>query len=219
MHALKTTFNGNPNIGLYGFATDSYCLLSPAIPKKITEKIKQVLKVPLYKINIAGTDLIGALCTGTSDILLLPEITREEELIQLEKHKINYKIIKTKLTALGNNIIIKDNICFVNSDFDQQTIEQLEKLKLTVTKGKIAKVPTVGSCSIITQKGCLLHRDASESDIKRIEKLFNTDLDIGTVNMGNPYVHSGIIANSNGYIIGGLTSGHEIVRIESALGL
>ncbi len=218
MHALKISFNGNPNIGLYCFATDAYCLMPIHLSSKIVAKIKQVLGVPVYQVSIAGTDLLGALCTGSSDLLLVPEIIRDEEIKQLEKHKIPYKIIKTKLNALGNNMIIKGDTCLVNPEFDQETIDQLKKLNLKVFKGEIAESPTVGSCVVITSKGCIIHRDASEKEIEHIEKLFKTTSDIGTVNMGNPHVSSGIIANSNGYIIGDLTSGHEIMRIESALG-
>ena len=97
MHALKISFNGNPNIGLYCFTTDAYCLMPIHISSKIIAKIKQVLGVPVYQVSIAGTDLLGALCAGRSDLLLVPEIIRDEEIKQLDNHKIPYKIIKTKL--------------------------------------------------------------------------------------------------------------------------
>ena len=133
----------------------------------------------------------------------------------IEYEKKANKIIDTKLTALGNNLIIKDNICLANPNFSSKTLKQLENFK--VTQDKIANFSIVGSCAVLTKKGGLLHIDSTESDIKKIENLFKVKFDIGTVNMGNPYVHSGIIANSNGYIVGGQTSGPEIMRIDFAL--
>ena len=84
-NALKISFNGNPNIGLYGFATDSYCLMPIHLSSKIIAQIKHALDVPVYQVSIAGTDLLGALCSGNSDLLLVPEIIRDEEIKQLEK--------------------------------------------------------------------------------------------------------------------------------------
>ncbi|RLF51129.1 MAG: translation initiation factor IF-6, partial [Thermoplasmata archaeon] len=44
------------------------------------------------------------------------------------------------------------------------------------------------------------------------------DVMVGTVNHGAPLIGSGIIANSHGAIIGSLTTGIEMNRIEEALG-
>jgi len=214
-NVLKTSFYNNPNIGLYAFATDSYCILAPNIKEELVEKIKSVLKVPIYQLTIFNSNLIGVFCSGNKDILLVPSLITEHEIKTLEKFNIPYKIIDTKLTALGNNLVIKDNICLANPNYSSKTLKQLENFK--VTQDKIANLSTVGSCAVITKKGCLLHIDSTEADIKKIENLFKVKSDIGTVNMGNPYVHSGIIANSNGYIVGGQTSGPEIMRIDFAL--
>lgn len=212
---LKTNFHNNPNLGLYGFTTDSYCLLPPILPKKLVEKIKNVLKVPIYQITIFHSNLLGVFCTGNDDLLLLPNIIFKHELEKIEKSKLNYKIINTKLTALGNNLLIKDNVCLINPNFPLEEREQLKSFKIIT--GKIANTSTVGSCIVLTKKGCLVHRDASETEIRKLENLFRLKTNIGTVNMGNPYVRSGIIANSQGYIIGKDTTGAEIMRIDSTL--
>ena len=70
MHILKTNFNGNPNVGLFGFATDEYCLLGKEIKKYVAKEIEKVLKVPVHQITLAGTSLIGAFAVGNSKILL-----------------------------------------------------------------------------------------------------------------------------------------------------
>ncbi len=214
---LKTSFHNNPNIGLYGFATDSYCLLPLDIKKELVENIKEVLKVPVYQLTIFNSDLLGVFCNGNNEILLIPNLTTKHEINTLEKLKINFKIINTKFTALGNNLLIKDKICLTNQNLEKDAKEQLEKIGFKIEEGKIVGISTVGSCAVLTKKGCLLNLNASQQDIKKIENLFKLEPDIGTVNMGNPYVHSGIIANSNGYIIGAQTSGPEIMRIDMAL--
>ena len=79
-------------------------------------------------------------------------------------------------------------------------------------------MPTIGSCMILNKEGCLVHRDASEKDVDEISKTLSLKTDIGTVNTGSPYVRTGLIANSNGYIMGNDTTGVEMQRIDSTLG-
>jgi len=67
-------------------------------------------------------------------------------------------------------------------------------------------------------KGCLLHRDASEDEIEHVKELLKIPITCGTVNMGSPFVNSGIICNSNGFVVGDLSGGPETMTIDEALG-
>ena len=42
---------------------------------------------------------------------------------------------------------------------------------------------------------------------------------IGTINHGVPFIGSGLVANSKGALVGDLTTGIELGRIEEALNL
>lgn len=217
MHVLRTNFHNNPNLGLFGFATDSYCLLPKNLNKNLVKEIKAVLKVPVYRVNIHNTNLIGIFCNGNDRLLLLPEIIQESELKDLKKIKeVKIIILPTKFTALGNNLLIHQNKCLINPNLEPKAIAKLQGLGFEVQKLEIAESTTVGSCAVIINKGCLVHRDAT--NFKKIENFFKIKTDIGTVNMGNPYIKSGIIANSNGYITGLDTSGPEIQRIDETFG-
>ena len=39
----KAKFNGDPNIGLYGFATDSYCLLGLTPQKNVLDALRKTV--------------------------------------------------------------------------------------------------------------------------------------------------------------------------------
>ena len=217
LNVFKTTFYNNSNLGLYGFATDSYCILAENLKHEIVEKIKLTLDVPVFQLTIFNSSLIGVFCNGNENILLVPNLIKTHETKILEKLNINYEIIDTKFTALGNNLLIKEDVCLANPNLEKEAIQQLEKLNFKVHLGKIADMPTPGSCAILTKKGCLLHPDSTPDDIKQIEKLFKVQADIGTVNTGSPYVKSGIIINSRGYVLGEQTSGPETMRLDFAL--
>lgn len=218
-HMDKLTINKNPNIGLYAIATDKYCLVPYTILHEELEKIKTILKVPVHKISIAGTDLIGVFCAANNNMLLVPEIIYESEERELKKLEIPYKIIKTHHTALGNNILTNDFACFVSEEFSADTKKIIRQALGTILRpGKIGGVEVVGSSAVLNEKGMLVHRDANHKEITYLKETFNLPVDIGTVNMGSPYIRSGIIINKNGYLIGASSGGPEMQRADYALG-
>ncbi len=70
-----------------------------------------------------------------------------------------------------------------------------------------------------TNKGILVHPGINQYELEQLEKIFGLPVDVGTVNTGIPLIGSGILANSKGFIAGGETTGHEMGRIEDALGI
>lgn len=219
MHALKTDFNGNPNVGLYGFATDSYCLLSTDVNSKVVSRVERALKVPVHQLNICGTSLVGVFVVGNSNCLLVPSIVFDSELRRLDGFGIKYKVLRTDHTALANNILCNDRGCLVSPAFSKDEVAHIRAaLKVPVSNGTIAGLDIVGSCGVLSSRGCLLHRDASVDDKRLVESLFGLSCDTGTVNMANPFVRSGLVANSNGFVIGRLSGSPEVMNVEEVLG-
>src|SRR3989344_8360020 len=203
MHIITTNFNGNPNLGLYGYATNEYCLLGKDVPAHEVMKIEKVLKVPVHQISMCGTFMIGAFATGNSHILLVPNICFDEELEALRKLKIKFAVINTKLTALGNNILCNDHGCLVNPEFSADIKKIIRQtLNVKVVPYSIAGTEITGSCGIIANNRCLLHRDASPAEIKKVAEELKVQVETGTVNMANPLVRSGIICNDYGLVVG-----------------
>ncbi|MBN1503210.1 translation initiation factor IF-6 [Candidatus Woesearchaeota archaeon] len=219
MHILKTNIFGNPNVGLFGYANNNFCLLPFGASKKLKNEIFEALRVPCYEISIAGTNLIGVFVTGNRNSILVPQIAFEHEINKLKKLKMNFSIVTSKLTALGNNILCNDAGCIVNSEYNSEEINQIQKaLKVHVKRGKIADLNTIGSLASMNNKGCLMGNMIMERERKSIEQHLNTTCTLGTVNFGSNYIRSGIICNDRGFVIGNLTSGPEIANADQALG-
>ncbi|HLD19277.1 MAG TPA: translation initiation factor IF-6 [Candidatus Nanoarchaeia archaeon] len=213
-------FHGNPNIGLYGFATDAYCLLGREVPSHIAEQIGKTLEVPVLQMSIAGTSMIGVFVAGNSKGIIVPEIAYESELKILHQHKIKYTVINSELTALGNNIVVNDKIGFVNPEYSKKSIEVMEKaLGVKLIPTKIAGMPTVGVMTAINNDGGLVHSEATEADLKILKPLVEGDLMTGSVNFGNSFVKSGIIVNNKGLVIGAKSTGVEVADAEQAFGI
>ena len=219
MKVLVTNFNGNPNIGLYMFASEKYCLVGLDVAAQEIAQIKKVLKVPVHRLNIAGTSMVGVFCAGNSNKLLIPGIIFDNELAKLDKLKIDYKIIKTHLTALGNNILCNDKGALVNEEFSAAEIKAIkDSLGVPVKTGKIAELDAVGALGVLNKKACLVNTDATQNEIQHIKDILGVDSETCTVNMGNPFVKSGIVCNSNGVIIGDQSGGPEMAYIAEVLG-
>jgi len=224
MKILTINFFGDCNIGIFGKACDKFCLISRTIPERIKEKMEEVLKVKIFGLTAAETELIGLFTSLNSNGIIVPKIFNEKEIEVLNKIKeevgINLGILKTRHTAIGNLIICNDKGAIISKLLkkdDKKVVEDC--LNVNTEYSTIAKLNIVGSCGIANNKGCLLHRDASEEEIKVVEDVLKVEVGIGTVNFGSPFISSGIISNSFGALIGEKTTGAELARIEESLKL
>jgi translation initiation factor 6 len=219
MHLLKTNFNGNPNVGLYGYCTNSYCLVGMEVPESKLHHIREALKVSVHRITLCGTSLIGVFAAGNSNMLLLPEIAFDYELKRLDHLGIRHKVIHTHLTALGNNLLCNDKGCVASPEFNAETLKMIgHALGVEVKTGRIAGLETVGSLAALNSRGCAAHRDVTRTEKSHIQRILGVKCHESTVNMGSPYIRSGLLCNDHGFIIGDWSSGPEIVNIEEELG-
>lgn len=219
MHVDTANTQGNTNIGLYAYATDTYCVLGPEA-ENLKEQLAEVLDVPIIITTIAGTSLAGVFLAGNSNTLIVPPIAFEYEIDALKKAGIAVKVFDTTHTALGNNLVANDHGALIGlmfSDGEREHIQQL--LGVPTHQFAIADTEVVGSGLAITTKGGLMHARATgfeldmAQDTLRLPRLLT-----GTVNFGSPYVRSGIIANTNGFLIGSQSGGPEITNADEALG-
>ncbi|MFH1474020.1 MAG: translation initiation factor IF-6 [Candidatus Aenigmatarchaeota archaeon] len=215
----KIEFNGDPNIGLYGFATNDYCVLGIDPRKKILEQIKKTLKADIKVSTITGTQLIGLFASGNSNGIVLTKIIENYELNKLKKlFGINLEVIKPRETALGNLILCNDNGCIISKSLFKYKKAISDALGCEVVVGKVANVDIVGSVAIASNVGCLCHREATKQEMEKIEKLLKVKVDVGTVGYGSPFIKSGLIVNSKGALYSEGTTGAELGRISEVFG-
>ncbi len=219
MHILVTNFNGNPNLGSFAFANDRFCLIAKDIPKSIAKQIEKTLKVPVHQITICGSNLIGAFIQGNNKKILVPGICFEQELEALEVLGIEYEVINTEKTALGNNILCNDNGAVISTEFTPQDKKDIEKaLGMKVLQRKIGGLDVIGSLCVVNDKYGIIHPGVSDEDIRVIEKTLKVEITTGTVNMGNPFPATSIVCNKFGFLIGSASGGPEIANADEALG-
>lgn len=217
MKISKLDFHKNPNIGLFGFATDSFCVLHRAAKQRDIETLKKVLKVRIIQASVLGTQLAGIFLAGNSKGIILSDRLYDEEISHLKKQT-ETLVLETKHTALGNLVLMNDRGIIISREIGEHGKEIGKFFGLPVQVGTISGEPLVGSLGIANNNGCLVHKGIREKEKQTIEKVLQVPAMQGTVNFGNPWVKSGIITNSSGLLMGYLTSGPEMGVIAEGLG-
>ncbi|MCJ7479376.1 MAG: translation initiation factor IF-6 [Candidatus Nanohaloarchaeota archaeon QJJ-7] len=205
-------YQGDVNIGFFGIVTEETVLLAEGFKKSEFFGDSQ-------DIRLAGTDLIGIFAAGNSNGVLVPEVITEHEEEVLEEKGIDFKVLETDYTALGNLVLCNDNGCFISKNLEDRKEEISEFLDVPVESGTVAGLDIPGSCGAATENGVLLHRNASETELRKVEEALQAEGDVGTVNFGSPYVHSGVLADSEDLLVGNDTTGPEVQRIQESLDL
>jgi len=204
---MKDLFDyyGDVNIGFYGRATDRLFISS------FERDFSEIFKVPSIRITVGGTEFVGLFSAMNSNGIILPFIVRDEELQEIKRLGLDVLVLKEKFTAIGNLIVANDKGAIVSDLLSEKSIKPIEDvLKVEVVKAVLVNSKIVGSVCFTTNKGAILHREASEEDVELVKSVLKVEVERGSVNLGSPFVSSGIIANSFGALIGSKTSGYEL---------
>jgi len=225
MHIERLDFENSPYLGVFGVATDKVLLVREGLQEKKLSVLREVLKVPIIETSIMKSRIVGIFAAGNSNAIVVPYYVWDTELERinaaLREHDLDIRVepFLSKLTALGNLILTNDRAALVSAKFARDEARKLEDiLGVEVERGIIANFHTVGSVGVVTNRGGLVHPETTEEELEWLRDLFKVDVYLGTANQGVPFVGSCMLANSFGVVVGHLTTGPEIVKIEEALG-
>jgi len=215
----RINLTGNPNLGVYISVNDEVAIVPFNLSTEVEDIIKETLEVDTIKTSIAGCNLNGALAVGNSNGFVVSPYINEKELQTLEDAGLNVSLMPGKYTAVGNIIAANDHGAIVGPKVGEKAVKVIEDtLKVPVEISSIADSNIIGSSSLVTNKGFLVHRDASYEELDFVEEVFKVEGNIGTVCKGMPLAGSCGIANSKGAIVGESTTGPEMARLEESLG-
>lgn len=215
----RMNLTGSPNLGVYISVNDEVAIVPFNLSTEVEDIIKETLEVDTIKTSIAGCNLNGALAVGNSNGFVVSPYINERELQTLEDAGLNVSLMPGKYTAVGNIIAANDHGAIAGPKVGEKAIKVIEDtLKVPVEISSIADSNIIGSSSLVTNKGFLVHRDATYEELDFVEEVFKVEGNIGTVCKGMPLVGACGIANSQGAIVGESTTGPEMARLEESLG-
>ncbi|XP_043699553.1 eukaryotic translation initiation factor 6-2-like [Telopea speciosissima] len=223
--AIRLQFENSCDIGVFSKLTNAYCLVATEGPENFYSIFEAELAgiIPLIRTSIAGSRIIGRLCVGNKNGLLLPHNTTDQELQHLRNSlpdQVVVQRVEERLSALGNCIACNDHVALAHTDLDKETEEIIsDVLGVEVFRQTIAGNILVGSYCVFSNRGGLVHPHTSVEDLDELSTLLQVPLVAGTVNRGSEVIAAGITVNDWTAFCGSDTTGTELSVIESVLKL
>lgn len=179
--------------------------------------------IPVVHASLAGCRIIGRMCVGNKNGLLVPSTTLDTELQHIRNalpESVKVQRIEERLSALGNVIACNDYVALVHPDLDRETEEIIaDTLKVEVFRQTIATNVLVGSYCVLSNQGGLVHPSTSIVDQEELSSLLQVPLVAGTVNRGSEVVGAGLVVNDWCAFAGMDTTSTELTVIESVFKL
>ncbi len=220
MTIIKKDIHRNTHVGLFMLATDRFVLVPEYLEEDEVEEIARTLKVDPVPARVSGTSLIGVFAAGNSNGVIFPYIAREDEVENLREHGIDVLIIKDVPTALGNLIAANDRGTIISKSIRAENAQKIAEF-LGVEEYRhmnVAGSELAGASIVATNRGFLAHPNTTEEEMKVLKAVFGAEGATTTVNYGDPFVRTAVVANSHGVIVGDDTTPVELMRIEDILG-
>jgi len=209
----RYNYRGDPNIGFNATVTPAYAIYPPEFKSKDFFNKEKSLET-----FIGRTRLVGLFTAGNSNCLLLPQNVTDRERSKLEESDIPFRTLETRENALGNLILANDKGALISEKLSDQKEEIAEALDVDVEVGEVAGLPGVGACGVANNHGVLIHREATEEEAETAKRVLQVEnVDIGTINLGSPYMGSGVVGDDENILVGEDTSGPEVGRIDRNL--
>ncbi|XP_055377813.1 eukaryotic translation initiation factor 6 [Condylostylus longicornis] len=219
--ALRVQFENNDDIGVFSKLTNSYCLVAIGGSEAFYSVFEAELAetIPVVHASIAGCRIIGRLSVGNRHGLLVPNSTTDVELQHIRNSlpdEVKVQRVEERLSALGNVIATNDYVALVHPDLDKETEEIIgDTLNVEVFRQTIAGNALIGSYTVLSNQGGLVHPNTTIQDQDELATLLQVPLVAGTVNRGSEVLAAGMVVNDWTSFVGMSTTATEISVIEN----
>src|SRR3989338_2046241 len=204
---IKSSIMGYAQVGVFCATNDEITLVPLSTPAHFVSTVKKVLGTDVIKMNLCNSQLLGLFSTCSNSEIIIPHIAQQHEIDTLKDNFKKVIVSDSALTAIGNLVVMNDNVTLVSSDLKNHNQLNAKPFKLKATV-------LIGSGIVATNQAFIAHPETTDAELEQLKDLLKVEGDVGTVNFGNPYVRAGLLANSNGIIAGNLSSGPELNRID-----
>eukprot|EP00357_Protocruzia_adherens_P013126 CAMPEP_0114986246 /NCGR_PEP_ID=MMETSP0216-20121206/8320_1 /TAXON_ID=223996 /ORGANISM="Protocruzia adherens, Strain Boccale" /LENGTH=245 /DNA_ID=CAMNT_0002348661 /DNA_START=44 /DNA_END=781 /DNA_ORIENTATION=+ len=219
--AIRAKFENSDEIGVYSRLTSNYCLVSTGGSENFYSVFETELAqhIPVIHTSLANSQIVGTLCVGNKNGLLLPAITTDNELQSIRNslpESVRVKRVEERLSALGNVISTNDHCALIHPDLDLETEEIVQDvLGVEVFRTTIGGNALVGTYSSFTNRGGIVHPMTTVQELEELSTLLQIPLGAGTVNRGIDSVAGGLAANDWALFCGLDTTATEIAVLET----
>ncbi|XP_044763135.1 eukaryotic translation initiation factor 6 [Coccinella septempunctata] len=219
--AQRVQYENSNEVGVFTKLTNSYALVGIGASENYFSHLENELSdtIPVIHASISGCRIIGRLCVGNKHGLLVPHTTLDTELQHLRNalpDAVKVQRVEERLSALGNVVACNDYVAIVHPDLDRETEEIIaDTLKVEVFRHTVANNVLVGTYSVLSNQGGLVHPNTNLTDIDELSSVLQVPLVAGTVNRGSNLIAAGLVVNDWCAFTGLETTSTELTVIES----
>ncbi len=202
-------------IGVYAKVFNDFAFVPRNMPEESRISIEETLKVKTAGIIVDNFSLIGTMLVFNSSGIVVSGLSSKDDFSGIDLGGRRLVFLKDRLNAVGNNIITSDRAAVIHPSFTESSEKVIaDTLDVEIIKTPIGGVSTVGSVTVLNDKGMLVTPEATEEEITTLSDIFHLPVKTGTANYGSYYIGASILANSNGILVGNATTSIELGRID-----
>jgi len=219
--AQRAQFENSNEVGVFAKLTNSYCLTGLGGSQNFYSIFEAELAdhIPVVQTSLAGTRIVGRVCVGNKNGLIVPSSTTDQELLHLRNslpEGVLIQRVEERLSALGNCIACNDHVALIHTELDRETEEIVaDVLGVEVFRQTVAGNALVGSYCCISNAGALVHPKTSIEDQDELSSLLQVPVVAGTVNRGSDVIGAGMVVNDWCSFCGLDTTATELQVVES----
>lgn len=221
MVVIKENIFGVSEIGVYLAMNNRYFLHPPKSNPKIKKFINNLNnEIRTIETFIGGSAVIGSYIAMNSNGILLPNTIADDELRILKRNMdkdFQIGLVDSEQNAFGNLVLCNDHGAIISPLIEDAREAIRDILQVPVEVFQFANSELPGSCGIANNHGVVVHPMVTENDAEFIYNTLKVEIDVTTVNCGNPFIGGGCVANDYTAIFGRTTTGPEIQRIMEIL--
>jgi len=223
--ALRTRFESSDDVGVFCKLTNAYCLVAIGASANFYSVFEQELggHIPVVPCSIADCRVIGRMCVGNKNGLLMPSTTTDQELQHIRNclpDEVKVERVEERLSALGNCIACNDYVALIHSEIDKETEQVVrDTLGVETFRTSIAGNALVGSYCVLSNQGCVVHPKTPRKDMDELSTLLQVPVVAGTVNRGCEVLGAGLVVNDWVAFCGLNTTSTEISVVENVFKL
>ncbi|MEM0475954.1 MAG: translation initiation factor IF-6 [Candidatus Norongarragalinales archaeon] len=212
----KASVLKNSFVGLFLKTNNEVTFAPHGLPKKNAVQAREVLGTRVAYVLIDQSPLIGLLLALNSSGVVLPCYAEKSIAELFKKEGLNVLVLREPL-APGNLIACNDRAALASPLIPKEEAKRIgDALGVEVFQQALAGNPAVGATCVATNNGVLAFNEASEIELRLLEKIFRVKAVAGTTNFGSECNALGVIANDRGALVGEATTGFEIQRVFEA---